>query len=191
MTPIRKTAPTSLPVTLDELKAQLYITFDDYDDSLTAYIAAATDHLDGFTGILGRCLVSQVWTIPQAAFTPAIMLPFSDVQTAIVSYLDPDGNAQTVDPDQYNVVRTSTGAQIIFNTKFVPPRLNPYAAEPVTVDIECGYGAPADVPAAIKLAIMQLAAHWYENRAAVSDLNLAETPLAVDRLIAPYRKVFM
>lgn len=191
MTPVRKTPPASLPVTLDEIKAQLFISFADYDDSLNMYLAAATDHLDGFTGILGRCMVQQVWTMPATAWQPAVPLPFSDVSTVIVSYLDTDGNSQTVDADSYSLVKTSTGSQVLFNSKFAPPPVNQFAAEPISFDMVCGYGDPAEVPSALKLAIMQLAAHWYENRAAVSDLTLSETPLAVDRLIAPYRKVFM
>ena len=53
-----------------------------------------------------------------------------------------------------------------------------------------GYGAAAAVPAAIKQAMLLLIGHWFANREAVNVGNIVTAmPLAVEALIAPYRRV--
>jgi len=42
------------------------------------------------------------------------------------------------------------------------------------------------VPGWAQEAILQLAAHFYEHREAVTDLKLSEMPLGVQNIIAPY-----
>jgi uncharacterized phiE125 gp8 family phage protein len=59
------------------------------------------------------------------------------------------------------------------------------AANGVMVEYAAGYGTSgADVPEAIRLAIRQLAAFWYERR---GDDGAAEIPASVQALLAPYR----
>jgi len=59
----------------------------------------------------------------------------------------------------------------------------------IEVTFTCRFGDNAtDVPASIKVAIMLLATHWYENREAVTGRNLTRLPFAVDRLITPHRR---
>jgi hypothetical protein len=45
----------------------------------------------------------------------------------------------------------------------------------------------ADVPQAIKIAIMSLVAHWYENRESVSAQVLTSVPKSIDMLLWSYR----
>jgi uncharacterized phiE125 gp8 family phage protein len=46
------------------------------------------------------------------------------------------------------------------------------------------------VPAPLKVAIMLIAANWYENREAVNVGNItSEMPMGVAALIAPYSRV--
>jgi len=59
--PIRTTPPATLPVSLTEAKLHLRVDHDDEDLLIEGLIGAATDHLDGWTGILGRCLEEQEW----------------------------------------------------------------------------------------------------------------------------------
>ncbi len=192
MTPVMTDPPQSPAVDLAKVKAQLFINFDEHDYLIASYADAATGHLDGYTGILGRCLINQKWSVGVSAW-PAftLNLPFPDVQSAVVKYIDPDGDEQTLDASKYSIVRQSTGCALVFRRAFDRPQVMDDLPEPITVEMLCGYGSSnQDVPEPIQLAIMQLVAHWYENRAAVSELNLDEIPLGVDRLIAPYRRVF-
>ena len=61
--PVQSAAPAALPLTLDEVKAHCRVDSADDDAILTSLIHAATGHFDGWTGTLGRCLVTQDWSI--------------------------------------------------------------------------------------------------------------------------------
>jgi uncharacterized phiE125 gp8 family phage protein len=62
----------------------------------------------------------------------------------------------------------------------------------VTISFTCGYGAAgANVPAALRNAILLLAAHWFETREAVVGIDqrgsAMPTPFGVTELIAGYK----
>lgn len=192
MTPYLITPPANLAVSLEQAKAQMFVTFNDYDDLITTYIEAATAHVDGYSGILGRCLISQEWAANLTSWPAGLLpLPFPNVTGVVVSYVDQDGAEQVVQPLNYSIIKQSTGSALVFKQSFDRPSLgDSLTVEPITVLMTCGYGPDAqNVPAPIRLAIMQLVAHYYENRTAVSELSLMETPMAVDRLLTPYRMV--
>jgi uncharacterized phage protein (predicted DNA packaging) len=46
-------------------------------------------------------------------------------------------------------------------------------------------------PDAIKVAIVQMVAHWYINTEAVSGETMTQLPLAYQELLAPYRVVMV
>jgi uncharacterized phiE125 gp8 family phage protein len=45
------------------------------------------------------------------------------------------------------------------------------------------------LPPALKQAVLMLVSHFFENKEAVTDVQMQAIPLGVDRLIAPYRRV--
>jgi uncharacterized phiE125 gp8 family phage protein len=47
----------------------------------------------------------------------------------------------------------------------------------------------ATVPADFRTAVLQIIAHWYENREATSEGGFDELPLAVRSLVSPHRQV--
>lgn len=61
LAPVRVTPPAEPPVSLEEAKAHLRVDFGDDDLYVAGLIEAATAHLDGWSGILGRALVTQTW----------------------------------------------------------------------------------------------------------------------------------
>lgn len=77
MTPYLITAPTAQPVTLNEMKAHLRVVHDDDDGDIEERIASATAHLDGWGGVLGRCLMPQTWAIDVEGAGPH-RLPFPE-----------------------------------------------------------------------------------------------------------------
>lgn len=85
MTPILAVAPTEQPVAIEELRGFCRIDGEDHDATLSVLRDAAIGHLDGWSGILGRAIMAQDWSIEiDAAGT--VLLPLPDVSTASVDY---------------------------------------------------------------------------------------------------------
>jgi uncharacterized phiE125 gp8 family phage protein len=176
------TPPAATPVTLAEAKAQLRVDHADEDGKIEALIAAATSYLDGRSGVLGRCLVTQTWEITLDAF-PAeeIEIPLGPVQSVTsLTYVDTAGATQTVSASDYYLDTTSPTAWVMPEITW-PDTME--AANAVTVRFIAGT-AVADVPPAIKHAALLLVSTWYDDRAGTG------MPPAVDALIAPFRRVF-
>lgn len=187
--PVLITPPAEMPVSVAEAKANSRISFSDDDALVEALIGAATAHLDGYTGILCRCLVNQEWRQDFIDWGWRFRLPFPDVSSVAITYRDQDNAEQTVSADQYEAVEDARGALIVFRDAFQDPGLYDDMVAPISVTFTAGYGAAADVPDAIKAAIKLLVGHWYENReASIVGMTAAELPMAVESLITPYRR---
>ena len=60
----------------------------------------------------------------------------------------------------------------------------------IEIDLTAGYGPDGeDVPAPLRMAILQLVAQWHETREPVAFGAVAEVPASVAALTAPYRVV--
>ena len=89
-----------------DAKAHLAIdAADTHDDGkIAAYVAAATAHIDGPTGWLGRSLSKQTLELRRCGFPTWIDLQYGPVLSVVsVKYDDADGNEQTLDPSLYVV----------------------------------------------------------------------------------------
>jgi uncharacterized phiE125 gp8 family phage protein len=191
LAPVRTTAPAETPVSLDEAKAHCRVDHDDDNAVITTLIAAAAAYVDGWTGVLGRCLVDQTWRISFRDLTAqCIRLPFPNVSTATVTYYDTDNAEQTVAAGDFTILADACGSFIRFDDSFAVPSLYDDRLDAVQVEFTAGYGDAADVPAAIKAAILLLVGHYYENReASVIGASVENLPMGVDALLAPYRRV--
>lgn len=58
---IRVTPPATAIVSLPEVKAHLRVDHAHEDALIQAYLDAATSWIDGFDGVLGRCVLEQTW----------------------------------------------------------------------------------------------------------------------------------
>ncbi len=161
--PVLVTAPATTPITLAEAKAHCRIDEDDEDDLVTAFIQAAVDHLDGYTGVLGRCLVTQTWSISVANWSDMVRLPFPDCSSVSVVYNDTDGQEQTVSTSLFWTLEDAVSSDVCFGSEFTSPSLND-EPEPITIQFDSGFGDANAVPAAIKTAMLLLVSHWNENR---------------------------
>lgn len=174
------TAPSATPVSLDEARA--HCRADSADDTmLQIYLDAAVAHVDGAEGVLGRCLVTQTWDYSLDCFPQEIVVPLPTLASVTsVKYYDVDGVEQTISSSNYIV----SGQRIVPVEHYDWPDVQPERPHPVTVRFVSGCGAAADVPAAIKAAILLLVGDMYANREPVpADM------MAVRRLLAPYKKV--
>jgi uncharacterized phiE125 gp8 family phage protein len=218
---IQVTPPAVQPVTLAE--ARLRLRVDTWgspplhvdDDDITAMILAATQYLDGPSGILGRALIDQTWDLKLDGFPywggavfdehrvqygyceAAIDVPLPPlIAVTSITYVDVDEATQTLASSAYQVLGLggTARAQIVPVYGTTWPVAHPMR-ESVTVRFRCGYegsGSPVDaaanVPAPIKTAILLLAGHFYQNReAVVTGAVSAALELGVKALVAPYR----
>lgn len=193
--PTLVTPPAIKPVTVEYVKKHSLIDHDEQDDVIDLLIDAATTHLDGWTGTLGRALCEQTWRQDYDDFASCLRLPLGPVVSVeAVTYIDTDGIEQTVDEADYTLRTDSLGSYVEFGCEYSFPSLNSANAA-VSVEFVAGYPVTDGAwtgPAAIKHAIMLLVAHWFENREAVlTGQGAAATtlPLGVDALLAPYRRI--
>ena len=185
--PVLTGAPETLPLTLDEAKRHLRVEHGDENDLITSLIGAVTAHLDGWSGILGRCLIAQEWKASYPCFKRVLRLPFPDVTAAAVSYFDAYDEAQAFDASAFRLLEDSAGAYVWLAAGTTYPAV--YGRpDAVQVTFTAGYGAAADVPLPIRQAMKLLIGHFYENREAVTAQAMRELPMAVKALIAPYRR---
>jgi uncharacterized phiE125 gp8 family phage protein len=172
-----------MPVSLDDAKRQLRVDGDDENAKITSLIMAAVGYIDGYSGILGRCIISQTWEQKFDDWRRKLRLPFADVASVAISYVDAAGSIVVVDPSLYTLLADAIGNYVYFFDAFSGPAIGPDMAG-VTVEMVCGYGAAADVPVTIKEAILVRVSAMYEDREGVKPLSDAfYAPLL------PYRRV--
>ena len=188
-TPVRTSAPSETPVTLAEVKAHCRVDGADSDDVLQLLLNAAVDHLDGWSGILGRCLVAQSWRQDFDGFCSVQRIRLGPVASITsITYYDAENVQQTLSTDFYELLNDELGAYVALKPNQSWPAIYSRRAA-VSITYVAGTVA-ADVPASIKAAINLLVSHWYENREAVLTGTIAtELPLGVAAILAPHRRV--
>lgn len=75
---VRVTPPTAPVVTLRDMKEHLRVTQDDQDLMIQSLTDAAVSHLDGWRGVLGRCIMPQTWSVTLNR-AGSYELPFPDI----------------------------------------------------------------------------------------------------------------
>lgn len=195
LAPVRLAAPAVLPISVAEAKAHLRVEHDEDDAMIGAMLAAAVARLDGWSGILGRCLIEQQWTLPLRRFpsAPGIALPFPDVSVATIGYHPADGSTETEFPSAnwWLVETTASSAILLASGASWPATADRPNAVMMTMTV--GYGATAeDVPAPIRSAILLMVGDLYRNRETTGQgsATLGTIPMSttVEALLAPYRR---
>lgn len=165
---VRITAPTGPVVSLEELKAYLRVDGTHEDALITALEKAAVAKLDGYRGILGRCILPQTW---EAVFDKAGKFPMPLTDIVNISAVDADDV-----PVTFSVVHQDVGEWI-------------EVSAPATVRLTAAL--PDDLLDVVKQAIKMLVAHWYENRETVAEGNMNNVPLAFHALAGVARRVMV
>lgn len=193
--PRQTTAPADTPVSVADAKGNQRVGHSSEDAVFEALIAAAVSHLDGYSGVLGRCMVTSSWEQKFSGWPVdgCLRLPLPDVDpdSVEITYMDQDDVERTLPAGQYEMIEDARSSAVVFRTAFTSPSLVSDRVAPVTVAFDAGYGDPEDVPAALKQAILLIVGDLYENRenTVVGDVRVTEMPIAVNRLIAPFRRV--
>lgn len=211
------TPPAVEPVLLADAKQQARIDTTADDALVSSLIAAARQWVEQY---IGRALITQTWQMTIDTW-PVASLPFWDgeregpvtvlenpgyillprpplVTVNSVTYYDNSDNATIWPSSNYFVDTIHTPGRLCLRLGSVwpvPMRLT----NGIVIQYAAGYGADgSSVPEAIKTAIRQIVAHWYEHRgeAAVtlSRGSMApgsaggfNVPLVIYGLLMPYR----
>ncbi len=196
--PVLVTAPFFLPVSLEEMKQALRILEregdgnalpHEDDDLITSEIEAATAHYEGWTGILGICLVDQTWRQDFDGFCRGLHLPIGPVIAPVsVIWRNRAGQIATVNQAEYSLEADAGGRSWLrFRDAYSLPS-DLYERRSVTVEYRAGWptveGAstvPSDIKAAIKLRVV--AAYDEAARDGAKNLERIERDL-----ISKYRR---
>jgi uncharacterized phiE125 gp8 family phage protein len=187
--------PPAPVVTWEEADEHLRLDGDtDQQPYIEGLLAAATGHLDGPDGWLGRALGVQTLEARLDWFgCLPITLPFPPlIDLVSVKYIDADGVEQTLATDQY-VVRGNRFWPA-YDVTFPTPRNEP---EAVRIRYRAGYvqDAMADplvaaLPAPIRAAVLLMTEDLYKNRGGtIVGRSVAAVPMSttVENLLGPFR----
>jgi uncharacterized phiE125 gp8 family phage protein len=183
------TAPTELPVTLDEVKSYCRVDGTADDVTLNTQIAAATSYVEQYTG---RAIMAQTWELVLDAFSDAIMIGKGPVQSVTsVKYYDNDNVLQTLSDTDYVLDNVSDPAWLVRPTDVTYPTVAD-GVNNVIVRFVAGY---TTTPEPIRVAIMMIVAQWFDERSSTSSVRQSVTseggvptlPNTVDALLANYR----
>lgn len=178
--------PDIEPVTLSELKSQIRITGTSEDAQLAIYISAAREQIEEMTGL---AMITQQFQLTLDHWPNGRRSWWDGVQEGAIGELEggngfnaiqlPRYRLQSV--DELRVFDIAGAAQVVSLTDFVidtqqqPGRLVlrsnatwPVAlqsANSIEIDYTAGFGDTSnDVPAPLKLAVMQMASSLYQHR---------------------------
>lgn len=192
-----------------EAEAMAHLRLDD-DAELAlvhGHIRAAREFVEAWTG---RALISQSWRLSldgwprgggdawwdgarQGAMAQAaaryIEIPKPPLRSIDLVALFNDADQQTVwtAANYYTDTQSAPGRLVLRNTSSAPAPER--AANGLQISFSCGYGdAGGDVPAALRQAVLMLAAHFFEQREVAANFSGAlPAPMGARALLAPYR----
>ena len=182
------TPATDIPVSAELLIEQANILDTAVSmEVLDLRIRAATAWCETYTGL--ACL-PQVWEAiihGEVLDTEPLLLPMAPVLavTSVTSY--DTVNASTVMNAAFYTsdIYSRPGRVILNSGQAWPSGLRLESS--LVVRYSAGHATVDDVPALLKLAILQLAAEFHERREAATDLKLMDVPFGVRNLLDPLR----
>jgi uncharacterized phiE125 gp8 family phage protein len=195
--PVRTVAPTALPVTLAELKAQLRFFESNEDAIMMAHLRSATEEVENYTSM---GLLPQTWqqTFPEF---PSIVPPiktwplklYRRPLRAVVSveYLDSSGLGQILSDSVYRVSGAGQpwhASTIALNTGQSWPTVY-YAHEAITVTYEVGFDDHNAVPEIIRDAILLRASTKFQFREEIVMGSVTELSMNIKAMLRDYRPI--
>ena len=185
-----KTAPATTPVDLATVKKHLRIDYVDDDTLIPTYISGAASYMDGYTGILGLAMVSQVWELYCDAFpSDNLKVPLGPlISVDKIEYLSPSSGLYVDWPTAGN-----WSADVVSDPGWIIPTnswpVSKDAVNAVRVTFTAGFGDDTKVPFALKAAMLLLIGDLYENRQnTILDRSVDQQSIAFQSLIRPFRR---
>ncbi len=184
------TAPTTEPVTLTEVKAQLRVDGTTEDTYLTSLITIARKHAE--ETVLNRALITQTWDFylqswPGKNYIEIPLPPLVSITS--IKYTDYLGVESTMTSTDYIVDTQAEPGRVYLKWDKSWPSTSLQVVNPIVVRFVAGYGAAAAVPEPIKQAILLLIGSLYENREnnMVGNIQQLQLIFGVDALLDSYR----
>lgn len=173
------TAASGLAVSLDEVKAQCRVTDTASDALFEAYIGAATEMIEQYTG---RAILAQTWVLALDGFANEIVLPRGPVTSVqSVTYIDLGGIERTASADLYALDLIGDPQRLVLVPGEIWPPIRP-AANAVKIQFVSGY---AVAPSAIKMALLATVSRWFDNR------EVASIPADALAMLRPFRRILI
>jgi gp6-like head-tail connector protein len=203
------TPPATEPVTVTEAKAHARIETTADDTLLEGYITGARELVERTTH---RALITQTWRLTLDCWPGSEDAPwFSGVAELPVSYADGVGGSfveirkapflaissvQTLDESDtattwassnYYVDKRLGFGRLIKKQGVVWPTIVNRDFGAIRINFTAGYGTLAStVPVALRQAIKDIVAHWYENREAAGEGSLQVPPMKTTAVLQRY-----
>lgn len=181
----RLSQPSTEPVSLSDMKAQLNIKDTVQDAVITRRITEAREWIEAF---LQRALITSNWQLVMDEWPGSAELLFPPVASvSSVKYIDANNVLQTLSSSAYYLDNYREPAMLhsAYGYDFPDALAVPNA---VRVEYVAGYANAAAVPSPIKEALMLLVGHWMNYQGdAESGSVITRVPLAVEQLLQPYR----
>jgi len=183
---VKTTPPAVEPIQASEVWNQLRLDEDTDTPLIELYITAAREQCEEVTG---RALITQQWRLTldnwpnqgEPWWDGVKQLPISELRASgraswvilpryrlqgvdEIRVFDFDGNAETVPLGQFiEDKEQEPGRLVLRSTATWPVALQ--RANAVEIDYTAGYGdEPEDVPAALRVALLQMVSTMYEHR---------------------------
>lgn len=188
--PVRTAAPTGLPLTLGEAKAQVGLPqgVTQADEQLTDCIRSAWEQWEADTHVV---LLTSTWAETWDCWPELIELgnrPVASISS--VQYVDSTGSTQTLSASNYTFDANRIKPAVFWKPNVTLPALDTTttAVNQVTVTYVAGYGAAGDVPYLVKQALKLLTARRYHERmdGDLRDIELHQQ--AYERIRAKYER---
>lgn len=175
------TAPTELPVTIEEIRAHLNIDDDDQDDFLLQKATVAMGMCERYAGL---SFITQTRRVTLSQFNcKDVILPYGPVQEiSKFIYMDADGNETNVDAETYTLDLQSDMAKVQVTDKW--PVTNRILNN-VVIEYVAGVDQEDALPEA-KEAVLRLTARLHENRGDAGGSPMSEEITDILDLIKVY-----
>jgi uncharacterized phiE125 gp8 family phage protein len=199
------TPPATEPISLGDAKNFLKVDYPDDDALIETFITAARMRVEvaAYTKLITQTLALTLDYFPWGRTSsywngygqrwatdpwPVIELEPPAQSITSVTYLDPSGALQTLDPSVYRLDANSKPARLTPALNQVWPATAQEIAA-VVVTYVAGFGTAAQVPDDLIQAVRLLIDHYYENRAQVmvgTRVVAIEIPEGFDDLVRNY-----
>lgn len=168
-------------IDLKLLRSQCSISFRDDDALLAAHLEGAIEAAEHYT----ESHIKQVDTVAYFdAFEPVMRLKGPVVSVEKIVYVDQNGEEQELYESSVYEVKPGRmgGVYLAYSQAWPAARVQ---ARSIRVHYRAGYTRDT-LPASLRLALMSLTAHFYENREVLAATQLYEVPVSYKFLLSKF-----